>query len=158
MAVGTVSSINDDVWQLIATNTPSAATSSTFSSISGYKKLMVVFSGTRTDVDYFRLRFNGDTTVANYGGSAVLYSNLGQWGGGNSYIPFVGYFDSPGTASVDAAIIDYANVDTPKLIQLYGSRTTVGNGVYLGNAITSIILSPNSGTFTGTIKLYGIAA
>jgi hypothetical protein len=159
MAVGTVSGVSDDVWQLISTNTPSAATSSVFSSISGYKKLMLVWSGNASANDKFWLRFNGDSTVANYGGSSALYAaNSGSWSGGDAVIPFIGYVSDSAVASVACAVIDYANVDTPKLMQITGSRTTVGNGVYLGNAITSITVGISSGNFTGTLKLYGIAA
>lgn len=159
MAVGTVSSANDDVWQLIATNTPSSATSSTFSSISGYKKLMLVWSGNCSAADKFWMRFNGDSTAANYGGASALYGTAnGSWNAGDAVIPLIGYVDSSTITTVACAVIDYANVDTPKLMQITGTRTTVGNGVYLGNAITSILVGASSGTFTGTLKLYGIAA
>lgn len=158
MAVGTVSSVEQDNWQLIATNTPSAASSSSFTSISGYKKLMLVFSGNRSDAEAFWIRFNGDTTAANYGGASALYATAnGTWNAGNAYIPFIGYVDGSTTGTVACAVIDYVNVDTPKLMQITGTRTTVGNGVYLGNAITSILVSTNVGTFTGTLTLYGIA-
>ena len=121
MAVGTVSGVSDDVWQLIATNTASAVTTSTFSSISGYKKLMMVFTGNRSAADGFWMRFNSDTTVANYGGSSILWSTLGSWSAGDSIIPLIGYSnDASTTATVAVAIIDYANVDTPKLIEIFG--------------------------------------
>ena len=69
MAVGTVSGTNpDDAWQLITTNTPSAAASSTFSSISGYKKLMLVFNKyTTSAAGPANVRFNSDSTNGNNG-------------------------------------------------------------------------------------------
>ena len=158
MAVGTVSGASDDVWQLITTSSPSAVTTSTFSSISGYKKLMLTFSGNRSAADYFWLQFNSDTTVANYGGSSQMYYTYGSWSAGSAYIPFLGYTADSTGATVSCAIIDYVNADSPKLIETTGSRTTVGGGIYLGNAITSITVGASSGTFTGTLKLYGIAA
>lgn len=158
MAVGTVSGVADEVWQLIGTNTPSAATSSVFSSISGYKKLMLVFTGNRSAADYFWLRFNGDSTAANYGGASQMYATYANWDAGAGFIPFIGYRDDSTIATVACAVIDYVNVDTPKLMQITGTRTSVGSGVYLGNAITSITVGVSSGTFTGTLKLYGIAA
>jgi hypothetical protein len=75
MAVGTISGIEpDDNWQLIATNTPSAAASTAFSSVSGYKKLILVYKGYTTSVaGPARLSFNSDTTAGNY-------SSVADWG------------------------------------------------------------------------------
>lgn len=158
MAVGTVSGIDPtDNWQLIATNTPSAATSSTFSSISGYKKLMLVFSGSQSTGANMTLQFNGDTTASNYGGAQVLWSGLGTYSAGAAFIPFTGYNDAI-NPQTQYAIIDYANASTPKLFSVGGSKTTAGTGIYIGSAITSIVLAVSSGTITGTVYLYGIAA
>jgi hypothetical protein len=165
MAVGTVSAIEQDNWQLITTNTPSAASSSTFSGISGYQKLMVVFSGTFTASGAgtnteFRLTFNSDTTAGNYGGASVLWSGLGSYSAGSAYIPFTGYTENLGASSpiLQYGIINNANSNIPKKIELGGSRTTTGTGMYIGNAITSISLAPGTGTITGSFYLYGIAA
>ncbi len=160
MAVGTVSSANDDVWQLIATNTPSAAASSSFTSISGYKKLMVVFSGTLNADGTLSMTFNSDTTASNYGGASVLWSSLGDWSNADARIPMFGYTGVGTTNAISCAIIEYTDVATPKIITIRGSKLTVGNGVYLGSAITSISLAPGGGasTMSATIKLYGIAA
>lgn len=166
MAVGTVSGSTSDNWQLIATNTPSAASSSTFSSISGYKTLMLVYSGTFTASGNgtnteFRLTFNSDTTLANYGGAQVLWQGLGTYNGTNAYIPFIGYqenLSSTTGAIVQYGIINNANSNIPKIIELGGSRTTAATGIYIGNAITSITLAPGTGTITGNFYLYGIAA
>jgi hypothetical protein len=158
MAVGTVSSANDDVWQLISTATPSSAASSSFTSISGYKKLMVVFSGTMSGDYALNLTFNSDTTASNYGGASVLWSSLGDWSNADARIPMFGYTGVGTTNVVSCAIIEYADVATPKIITIRGSKLTVGNGVYLGSAISSVTVAANSGTLTATIKLYGIAA
>ena len=158
MAVGTVSSLEQDNWQLIATNTPSAAASSTFSSISGYKKLMLAFTLTQSTNDRMWMRFNGDTTVGNYGGAADMYHSYGSWSSSEACIPIIGYVGEGAANSVGQYTIDNVNLSIPKTMSGAGSKASVMAGVYLGSAITSILVSPSSGTITGTIYLYGIAA
>lgn len=158
MAVGTVSSLEQDNWQLIATNTPSAAASSTFSTISGYKKLMLAFSLTQSANDRLWVRFNSDTTAGNYGGTAQMYSNYASWGNSESNIPIIGYTAEGSVPSVGQVTIENVNLSIPKIISGAGSKASILGGVYLGSAITSILVSPSSGNITGTIYLYGIAA
>lgn len=158
MAVGTVSGVNsDDVWQLIATANPSSATSTDFTSISGYKKLMITYSVTFATDDRFFLRFNGDSTSGNYGSIGVLYSNLGAT---RQYQQIVmsAYPDS-----TTAGYVSFRDTDktTPKFIDDFaGFGTGTLNGVYFGTSpISSINIFPGSGyAYTGTIKLYGVAA
>ena len=66
-----------DTWTLIATNTPSAASSSSFTSISGYKKLMVTWQLTGV-TGYLGARFNNDTTSGNHVGSTDMFASYGE--------------------------------------------------------------------------------
>jgi hypothetical protein len=158
MAVGTVSGLNlDEEWQLITTNTPSAAASTTFSSISGYKKLMLVFKSYTTSVaSGARMSFNGDTTNGNYSSNA-------DWGvsgldNGMAFIHLGGYPYSTQDRT-GYAIIESVNKSIPHLV--YGSSfdaITLG-GIYIDpNPITSVTITGAGGTITGTFYLYGIAA
>jgi hypothetical protein len=159
MAVGTVSSVNDDVWQLIATNTPSAVTSSTFSGISGYKKLMLTYQiPTLSASTNLALRFNSDSTAGNYGSTAGLYTTAGG-ARTNSKIFLLGY--AVDTEAYGYIVIADANKTTPKWVEdIGGQQTGYGNGIYFGSSeISSIlVLTDTTQTMTGTLKLYGIAA
>jgi len=67
MATGTVSSVTGDVFQQIATTTVTSGSEVNFTSISGYKTLMVVFNrATLAAGNGLWLEFNGDT-ANNYG-------------------------------------------------------------------------------------------
>jgi len=159
MAVGTVSGANlDEQWQLIATNTPSAATSSTFSSLSGYKMYMIVYKNlSHTAATYALVRFNGDSTTGNYGSSAWWVNTL------NSYdatgILAWGYGGDAVSNRTGIVTVTNANQSVPKHVDVKGYITQMANGVWVGNEpITSISFSVPAGTMTGTIYLYGIAA
>jgi hypothetical protein len=157
MAVGTVSGVDNDVWQLIATNTPSAATTTTFSSISGYKKLMITFQVTLSTADRMYVQFNGDSTANNYGMATALYANNN---GARSSDRFNLMAFADGTANGYMVIAD-TDKTTPKWIErMGGNGTTGGNGLYFGtSAVSSASIATDNGyTITGTIKLYGIAA
>jgi hypothetical protein len=157
MAVGTVSSVNDDVWQLIETQTPSSSTSTTFSSISGYKKLMITYSVAFSTADRFYLQFNGDSTAGNYGAVTLLYGTLGAVRPNDS-IAMTGYLD---TNTSGYTIFKDTDKTTPKIIDEAGGVSTgTSVGAYLGTSpISSIyIYSGSAYTYTGTIKLYGVAA
>lgn len=160
MAVGTVSASNtDDIWQLIATNTPSSATSSTFSGISGYKKLMVTYQqlNCASNATYF-IRLNSDSTSGNYGGLSVLYASLG----GNrpdDRLMMTAYAD---TTTSGYWVLADTDKTTPKYIERFGGQS-VGtlNGMYFGTSpVSSITIAEGNGgfAFSGTIKLYGVAA
>jgi len=157
MAVGTVSGVDNDVWQLIATNTPSGVTSTTFSSISGYKKLMITFQVTLSTADRMYVQFNGDSTANNYGMAAALYSN-NNGARTSDRLNLMAFAD--GTANGYMVIAD-TDKTTPKWIErMGGNGTTGGNGLYFGtSAVSSASIATDNGyTITGTIKLYGIAA
>jgi hypothetical protein len=159
MAVGTVSSVSDDVWQLIATNTPSAVTSSTFSSISGYKKLMLTYQiPTLSAGTNLALRFNSDSTAGNYASTTALYTSAGG-ARNNSKLNLLGY--AVDTEAYGYIVIADANKTTPKWVEdIGGQQVGYGNGIYFGSSeISSILVFTDAAqTMTGTLKLYGIAA
>jgi len=155
MAVGTVSASNtDDIWQLIATNSPSSASNSSFTSISGYKKLMITWQLTGVTA-VIQMRFNGDTTDGNYGSVAVMFTTYANRN--TDRISLTGHTDSPNTGYV---IFRDTDKTTPKIMdELGGMDASVGSGIWLGSsAVTQVDIFPYSGSFSGTIKLYGVAA
>jgi len=150
MATGTVSSITGDIWQQISTVTPTnGSTSATFSSISGYKTIMVIAQGivpSGGEIPY--LQFNGDTTAGNY---------QGQYQG----VPMA---NSISTAFGKIAIIYDVNQSVPHRVESGVAATAGTLGLQMwaqATPITSITWTFLSGaTFTGvgTITLYGIAS
>jgi len=160
MAMGTVSSITSDNWQLISTFTvvTAANTQAIATGISGYKSLILVVNGyTASTSDNWGIYFNGDTTTGNYGSSV--------WGGGtnnNSDTQITLSYASttaPGTGYVK--IMDAGNATIPKTTSSAGAeRWGEGYGIWNNTAaITSITAKHASGNITaGTFKLYGIAA
>jgi hypothetical protein len=158
MAVGTVSASNtDDIWQLIATNSPSGAASTNFTSISGYKKLMITYYSTFPTADSLVMQFNSDTTNGNYAGTFLLYGTLG------ASRPLTRWVLSayPDTETAGYMVIGDTDKTTPKYIEKFASRSMgTAVGVYFGtSAISSIQIYTDSGyTITGTFKLYGVAA
>ena len=160
MATGSVSALDQDNWQLITSTSPSAQTSFTLASgISGYKKLMLSFSFEQSvDNVPAKMQFNSDTNANNYGVTAVMYYVYAQWQSSNgAYVPLHGYQSEGAIRTVGYITIDNANKDIPKVINGGGGKASVINGVYLGNAITSIVISMASGNLTGSFNLYGIA-
>lgn len=157
MAVSNVSTIDSEVWQLITTNSPSSVTTSSFTGISGYKKLMLTYQVQQAGNDRLYIQFNGDTTARNYGQTGGLYGTQNnmrsdiKW-----YIAMQNDTDTAGYI-----VIADADKTTPKWIERAGGYGTgYNNGVYLGtSAISSILVSNDTPyAFTGTIKLYGIAS
>ena len=158
MAVGTVSSVDSDVWQLIATNSPSAASSTSFSSISGYKKLMVVWQVTASTTganNWLLVRLNSDSTSGNYGSIAALDGTNVNRSLSSFYV--TAYTDTGGVTGY--AIISDTDKTTPKFLEKVGSNDAlITSGIYVGSsAVTALSLHTNTGTITGTVSLYGIA-
>jgi hypothetical protein len=159
MAVSKLNPITDDNWVLVSTNSPSAATTSTFSSLSGYKSYMLIwkmstFSGNGTGL----IRFNGDSTEGNYGGGGQYGTATGASNSGLILGPYFGLSWAPMGGHM---IVDNANKAVPKNIKIIGGMTTIaGSQSWYGvDAITSIELSISGGeTFTGTVSLYGLPA
>ena len=151
MATGTVSSLEPNQYQLISTNTVTAAVSTTFSSLSGYKEYMVVWECTAATAATLFLRFNGSST--NYGGGFVGIVSV--------TISGIAVSQNANAAEEGYAIIKNADKAVPKIISGGGGVATVGQVVGVWNntaAITSIVLQIASGTYTGSVSLYGIAA
>ena len=166
MATGTVSSATGNPWQTISTNTPTSGTTVTFSSISGYKTLMLAFSNvtTASAAGSGSITFNGSST--NY---SVLYlgSYLSLSYSSNTLIPVDKQAGTNGNYSGYLLINDAIN-PIPKTFTGVGydsntPSTGVINGVWVNtSAITSITFTSSgaafSGSNTGTFTLYGIAA
>ena len=151
MAVGTVSGIEpDDNWQLISTTTISSGTAQyTYSSLSGYKKIMIAGKNiVKNAEDYSVIQLNGVTA----NGAYVSNSPDGSF----FYIA---------NSNVSAGGIAAVIYDVDKsFIHKVESTGYSGTGVvaYYTDPVpvTSIKLyNRNGATFTsGTIYLYGIAA
>ena len=157
MAVNTVSSVNYDNWQLIGTNTTTSGSSTSFSSISGYKRLMLTWTRAYSNAaaNYY-LRFNSDSGN-NYGYTAN--------GGGNyqsepSAIGLLGFNSADYQSGY--VLIEDVLTSTPKRVEVGGSYY-IGSGckgIWLGTSpITSLSVSLSTSTFgAGSWSLYGIAA
>jgi hypothetical protein len=162
MAVGTVSGVDPvDNWQLIASGTPTSASSTySFTSISGYKTLMIAFKKVGTNaVNNLIVRFNGDSTDRNYNSIANGYDVTGQYS--TTGIALTGYLD---TSHSGYTVINNASSTTIfKTVQEGAAYVTnTYGGIWLNNtdAISSAVISTTTSTFngTGTFYLYGIAA
>jgi hypothetical protein len=161
MAVGTVSSVSGDNWQLIATNTPTSGTSTSFTSLSGYRKFRLIwsaltFGGSATAM----LRFNSDSTNSYIGAASGYVASTSE--GWSTAAIITGY-----ASTTHYGFIDIEDVDKtfPKKMQGVWDNQDLGvgdvlNGVYIGSsAITSIALLDSSGNTisSGTVYLYGLA-
>jgi hypothetical protein len=164
MAVGTVSTIEQDNWQLIASGSPTASSSSySFSSISGYKTLMIAFKKVVTSADTgLYARFNGDSTDRNYNSMVNGYSVTGDYK--TDGMSLTGYPQGATTGVTGYAVINYAN-STTMFKTMQEGASYVSNkyaGIWANNVdpISSIVIYTTGGTFTGsgTFYLYGIAA
>ena len=158
MAVGTVSGIEpSDAWQLIASNSPtSGTTAASFTSISGYKKVMVVWKALRTSgAAWLFLKVNNDTTAGNYGAMAA-YTSANNFET-ESFIPLTG---TNSTNFSGAITIENVNQSTPHQISNFGAyQTSQFTGVILNsNPITQIDVYVSTSALTsGTVQLWGIA-
>jgi hypothetical protein len=151
-----------DNWVQISSVTPTAGVSTvSFTSISGYKKLMLRVNGISSSA---LLTFNSDTS-ANY-----AYSNLqssttfsGAVAGADTSVALSG-----GSATSAVITIDEANTSGLKNFNGFSTGFTgatvakpILQGAYYGTAaITTVTLTTVSGTYTatGTVTLYGVAA
>jgi hypothetical protein len=159
MAVGTVSGIApEDNWQLITTNTPSGASSFTFSSISGYKKLMLMFQAYTTSVaGPARLSFNGDTTTDNYFSTADWGTNGIE--GSRNWVVLGGYYNYTTQTRSGYLVIENVNESKEHIFKGTASDAFTLDGVYfVTSPITSLTITGPGGTLSGTFKLFGIAA
>ena len=158
-------------YESIATSTPSAQSSITFNSIpSTFKHLQIRFSLVGSTANRLGVRVNGDS-ASNYSFHYLVGNGTSPFAGGSANYdqlsilyygrtkvtnPTVGIFD----------LLDYASTDKYKT-----SRSLTGvddNGASAGyvefesgswrstSAVTSLEFITNTGTFTGSIALYGI--
>lgn len=163
---------------LIATATPSAATTVSFTSIpTTYKQLKVVWTGVyQSSSDGFRVRINNDTGN-NYAGTGVYRTNTGvaftRIQNGTSFGDAAAYSAIPYTSisstfSEEQAhgflIIDNANLSSPKTLQMGSTGALDGHPIFINgahnnsSAVTQIdFVRFSTQTITGTFRLYGIA-
>ena len=154
MAVGTVSGITPNNWQLLETITAPGGTTSVTSSVTltGYSKLMITTGVTIAAGDILYIRFNGDTGN-NYAGTALLHSDSTR---NTDRIPT----RTIATNALQNAniVIEYANISAPKLVDTYSSGGIARGSWLTASAITSItFFSGGNNIDSGTIKIYGIA-
>ena len=158
MATGSVSALDQDTWQLIATNTTTSGTTSTFSSLSGYKKYMVTWEGVARASGGVTLTFNGSTSGYS-GGDILAYSSSQQ----TSHSGIRCAWNGIAGASSGFYLIDNVNNGAPKIVK---GEITDGNdnwiqhisGAWLNtDAITSITFTSGGAFSAGSMKLYGIA-
>ena len=152
MATSTVSSVTGDVWQLIASNTPTTSpTQIDFSSISGYKTIMVACKGITTGgAATIGIICNNNTTTGNYAGSNA---------GGTETVLTMNYGAGAGARGLMAVIydVDKSTIHRATTSAMY---TISNNQAYLDpTPITTLSIYAGGQTITGgTIYLYGIAA
>jgi hypothetical protein len=159
-----------DNWVSIATATPSAI-SYTFSSISGYKKLMLRGVGLNAASDKtWTITFNGDTGAKYdyaFDYSATVQTDKYQVtvATGATSIGFPNQFSTDGTLVLTVNNTDTTGIKTltglmgGNLSSGYSNKTASVTGNYLASAaITSVTIQINSGTMAGTLSLYGVAS
>ena len=89
MAVGTVSALEPNQWQLISTQSATSGTTITFSSLSGYKTYLLTFEGVAcASAATIFVRFNSDSTQGKY---ASALNGASQDARDASIIVFPGY-------------------------------------------------------------------
>lgn len=163
MATGSVSALDQDTWQLIATNTTTSGTTSTFSSLSGYKEYLLAWSGVSTTSDGSSyLQFNSDTGT-NYFGGVNLGETDGTFQNKSDRIRL--NYSSLRTTQSGYMSIKNVNNGAPKIVigTLSGHsennwQANINGGWLTTDAITSIVITAGAGTFSaGSMKLYGIA-
>ena len=156
MAVGQVSSISQDNYQLIATNSPTSGLTSTFT-FSGYKKLLLTFNYTTASGTRAYMQFNGSDT--NYGGGTWVNEYNGNFFVTNTAVGLDGITTTPHDGY---AIIENAAAGAPKII-----KGASNNNGYVSSidscwnntaAVTSLVVTVGAAFSTGSISLYGIAA
>jgi hypothetical protein len=152
MAVGTVSSLSPNEWQLISSASLTSGTSSSFTGLSGYKTYMLAFKNVTTSANsYLVVRFNNDTSTGAYaaGSDGYTYQLLSH--------------NIAAEGRAGAAIIHDADKAVPHKLETtsYSAGFSMSPTFYTDPvAITRIdLVSRESQAFTaGTVYLYGIAA
>jgi len=155
MATGQVSSISSDNYQLIATNTTTSGTTSTFT-FSGYKKLLLTYNTTAGSNQNLSMLFNGSST--GYGGGTWVNEYNGTFNVSNTVIYLNGVIASTHDGYV---IIDNAAAGAPKLVNGFSNEngyvSTIGSSWNNTAALTGLVITGNVAFTAGSISLYGIA-
>lgn len=162
MAVGTVSSLTNENWQLISTTTPTVTSSVSISVPSGYKTIMMTWSGVQFGSGAEDTAITVNSNTSNYSGGGYGYINSA---GSRTRIRITGnpYQDQ----NMDGCVtVSNINIAVPKIFlgnaNMAGTQNYQINGTWNDEStVTSIQMTSNGGTVTykavGTIKLYGIA-
>lgn len=162
MATGSVSALDQDTWQLIATNTTTSGSTSTFSSLSGYKEYIIAYEGVSISADgSAKLTFNSNTS--NYYGGVHLQNTSGYVENASNGLKL--NYSAKRTLLNGLISIKNVNNGAPKIVEGYlilqagdDYPTNIKGGWTNTDAITSITITTASGTFSaGSMKLYGIA-
>lgn len=154
MATGTVSSITYDNWQLVATNSITSGSSSSFS-CSGFKRLMFSWTGVSSTNQHIYLTLNGSTS--GYAGGAWINEYNGQFAQTTSRL----YLSGISSDSHDGCItIEDTLSAAPKRMIGFGNdngyTTSIGGSWNNTAAVTSLVFQ-TGGTFSaGSISLYGL--
>ena len=158
---------------LIATATPSAATSLSFTSIpSTYKNLLLIWRGVYQSVtgEHWSVRLNNDTTAGRHvwTNSNLTYAAITAFGNSDNSSPIPGTTASSTVYEQQSrgsfTIYRYTEAEE-KLVQWQtnGATTTggfsTGSGVFLGTTAISRIdfIRSSTQTITGTFYLYGVS-
>jgi hypothetical protein len=146
MATGSVSALDQDTWQVVATNTPTSGTTSTFSGLSGYKKYMLVAENITGTSGELRVTFNGSSS--NYINEIYVTANS------KTYIIL-----ALGSTSASAYMsIDNVNNGGPKVTFGIDYNAYEVYGMWNNpDPITSITVTRTQAYTGGTLTLYGIA-
>jgi hypothetical protein len=161
MAVGTVSGVNlDDQWALINTTTITSGTTLTFSSLSGYKKLMLTYTGfTQSGSGSALLSLNGTTT--NTWGIYIFLQNVNNQSIAGVPLNYTGFYANN---QIGFVVIDGTTANSPvkKINGLSysdnGYQAEIEGAAISSNEVTSVSVTSPSAFTGGTFKIYGIVA
>lgn len=162
-------SAGSDSWTLISSVTPTGGSASvSFTSLTGWRKLWIVYSGLSTGATTARLgvRLNSVSTSTYF----VSWQEMSGTSGINAAQAKTSFEMNPSSGSqtgyFGSAVIDNVNQTTPRTMEGFGGNGGI-NDVYTQiqgfstttAAITSLQLITAAGTFTatGTVSLYGVA-
>jgi hypothetical protein len=158
-------STSSDNWVQISSVTPTnGASTVSFTSISGYKKLMLRINNISTG---YSLTFNSDTG-SNYSFSYLQYTSSTFSGRTTQNNTSISVFSSGSSSNSAQLTINETNTTGIKNLSGFGEYVSGVSyylpsvqGSYFGSAaITTVTLTTGSGTYTatGTVTLYGVAA
>lgn len=152
-------------YEPIATTTYNAQTTVTFNSFSGYTDLILIIVGTQSVGNSMWMRFNSDSGT-NYSVTPIQGDGASASSSRSTNATQIGFqfgMNTSNPAMYRINLMNYAG-STNKTVLAEGAVDNNGSGI-VGRfvslwrntaAITSITLSSNGGTITGTATLYGI--